>query len=234
MELRILAHLSQEEILLEAYRQGEDVHALTAKLLLDKTTISSEERHLGKVINFGVIYGMGAHRFARETGVGYGQAKLFLDRYRDRYPKVFGYLQRMEQEAIAQGYVTTILGRRRYVEFQSDSLQAFRGQDPSTVDLSQVKLRNIDAGILRAAANAPIQGSSADIIKIAMVQLAEQLQPYEARLLLQVHDELVFELPPEEWEELRPKIQQTMEQAVNLSIPLKVDISAGANWMDSK
>jgi DNA polymerase I len=186
------------------------------------------------VINFGVIYGMGAHRFARETGVSYGEAKGFLDRYRDRYPKVFGYLQRMEQEALAQGYVTTLLGRRRYVEFQSGGLQAFRGQDPSTVDLSKVKLRNFDAGILRAAANAPIQGSSADIIKIAMVQLAELLKPYEARMLLQVHDELVFEMPPEEWEELSPKIQHTMENAVTLSIPLRVEISAGANWMEAK
>ncbi len=237
VELRILTHLSQEEILLDAYRNGDDIHSLTARLLMDLDEgdeISKEERRIGKIINFGVIYGMGAHRLARETGVGYGEAKGFLDRYHDRYPKVFGYLQRMEQEAIAQGYVTTLMGRRRYVNFQGSNLQQLRGHDPASIDLKSVKPRGFDAATLRAAANAPIQGSSADIIKKAMVELHEKLKPYQGRLLLQVHDELVFEMPPEEWVELEPLIQQTMENAVQLSIPLKVEISSGQNWMEAK
>lgn len=235
VELRILTHLSQEEILIEAYHNGDDIHALTARLLMDgKDEITPEERRIGKIINFGVIYGMGAHRLARETGVSYGEAKGFLDRYHDRYPQIFGYLRRMEQAAIAQGYVTTLMGRRRYFDFQSSQLQQLRGQDPATIDLQAIKPRGLDAGLLRAAANAPIQGSSADIIKKAMVELAEQLKPYQARLLLQVHDELVLELPPEEWETLKPLIQTTMENAVQLSVPLKVEISAGNNWMEAK
>lgn len=235
IELRILAHLSQEPVLLEAYRSNQDVHALTARLLFDKDDITSEERRLGKIINFGVIYGMGAQRFAREASVGRTQAKDFIDRFNERYSKVFGYLQRMQQEAIANGYVTTIKGRRRYFNFSSQSLNALQGRKPEEIDLSKIKLRDqYDAQLLRAAANAPIQGSSADIIKIAMVKLHEVLKPYQANLLLQVHDELVFEVHPDEWESLQPQIKSTMESAVELSVPLVVDVRAGKNWMEAK
>jgi DNA polymerase I len=235
IELRILAHLSQEPALLEAYRNNDDVHTLTAKLLLEKDDISSDERRLGKIINFGVIYGMGAHRFAREAGVKSTEAKQFIDRFNQRYPKVFEYLQQMQREAIALGYVHTICGRRRYFNFSSESIKVWQGKDPSTVDLSTIKLRDqFDAQNLRAAANAPIQGSSADIIKLAMIQLHEQLKPLDATLLLQVHDELIFEVRPEMWEEVRSIIQTTMENAVSLSVPLKVDIHAGQNWMETK
>ncbi|MGK7907319.1 MAG: DNA polymerase I [Synechococcus sp.] len=234
IELRILTHLSQEPVLLEAYRNNDDVHSLTARLLLDKETITSEERRLGKIINFGVIYGMGAQRFARETGVSNREAKGFIDRFNQRYPNVFEYLRRMEKEAIAYGYVETILGRRRHFSFGSDALQRLKGKDPDSIDLSQLKLTRYDAGTLRAAANAPIQGSSADIIKLAMVKLHQILQDYQARLLLQVHDELVFEMPPEEWQELEGVIRTEMETVVKLDIPLKVEIHAGANWMEAK
>ncbi|MEB3356176.1 MAG: DNA polymerase I [Synechococcales bacterium] len=235
IELRILAHLSQEPVLLETYRNNEDVHTLTARLLFEKDNISSEERRLGKIINFGVIYGMGASRFAREAGVGRTEAKEFIDRFNDRYPLVFEYLQRMQREAIAHGYVTTIQGRRRYFNFTSGKLKDLQGKAPDDIDLTQVKSPGAyDAGLLRAAANAPIQGSSADIIKIAMVQLHEVLKGYQARLLLQVHDELVFELPPSEWETLKPQITGTMESAVSLSVPLVVEANAGKNWMDTK
>ena len=235
IELRILAHLSQEPVLLEAYRSNQDVHALTARLLFDKDEITSEERRLGKIINFGVIYGMGAQRFAREASVGRTQAKDFIDRFNERYSKVFGYLQRMQQEAIANGYVTTIKGRRRYFNFSSTSLKALQGRKPEEIDLSKIKLRDqYDAQSLRAAANAPIQGSSADIIKIAMVKLHEVLKPYQANLLLQVHDELVFEVHPDDWESLQPQIKSTMESAVELSVPLVVDVRAGKNWMEAK
>jgi DNA polymerase-1 len=235
IELRILAHLSQEPALLAAYRQGEDVHSLTTRMVLEKEEITSEERRLGKTINFGVIYGMGAQRFARATGVDTKEAKLFVDRFHDRYPKVFAYLRQMERQAIAQGYVSTILGRRRYFNFTSDRLNRLRGKNPDQIQPEALKsLGPGDAGLLRAAANAPIQGSSADIIKVAMVKLAAVLRPHRARLLLQVHDELVFEMPPEEWELLRPQIQATMESAVELQVPLVAEVHSGQNWMEVK
>ncbi len=235
IELRILAHLTQEPVLVEAYRGNKDVHTVTARLLFEKEIVTPEERRLGKVINFGVIYGMGAQRFAREAKVKAQDAKVFIERFNQRYPKVFAYLQRMEQQAIAQGYVETILGRRRYFNFTSDRLRGLLNRKPEEINLESLRgLSAYDAGLLRAAANAPIQGSSADIIKIAMVRLHEVLQNYQARLLLQVHDELVFEVPPSEWEELQPQIRSTMESAVELSVPLVVDVRAGQNWMETK
>ena len=237
IELRILAYLSQEPRLVDAYQQGQDVHTLTAQLMLDKTEISAEERRLAKIINFGVIYGMGPQRFAREAGVSRTEAKDFIDRFYQRYPGVFAYLQRMERQAITQGYVSTILGRRRYFQFDSRSLQRYRGQDVEAIadlDLTQIKMSHYDRGLLRAAANAPIQGSSADLIKVAMVQLHQALQPYQAQLLLQVHDELVLEVPPEELERVRSLIQTTMETAIPLSIPLVAEVHVGPNWMAAK
>lgn len=235
IELRILAHLSQEPVLLETYQNNRDIHTLTAQILFEKEEISSEERRLAKVINFGVIYGMGAQRFARESGFKTSDAKLFIERFNQQYSRVFAYLQQMQQEALARGYVTTIKGRRRYFNFGSDSLKKLRGSDPSSIDLSKLKLRDqYDAQLLRAAANAPIQGSSADIIKIAMVKLHEILQGRRAHLLLQVHDELVFEVHPDEWKTLQTEIKSAMESAVELSVPLVVEIRAGQNWMDAK
>jgi DNA polymerase I len=235
IELRILAHLSQEPVLIETYQKNEDIHALTARLLLEKDDISSDERRLAKIINFGVIYGMGAQRFAREAGVSTSVAKSFIEKFNDRYSQVFAYLQQMQREAIAQGYVETIKGRRRYFTFNTESLRRMRGMNPDDIKLDQLKLRDqYDAGLLRAAANAPIQGSSADIIKIAMVRLHELLKAYPANLLLQVHDELVFELDPDVWQDLKPKIKAAMEDAVNLSVPLLVEIHSGQNWMETK
>lgn len=235
IELRILAHLSGEPTLIEAYRTGEDVHGLTAKLLLEKDTVSSDERRLGKIINFGIIYGMGASRFAREAGVPLPDARGFIQRFNDRYPQVFDYLQQVQRQAIAQGYVTTLTGRRRYFQFTSAQLQKLRGNDPNSIDLERIKSPGqYDAQLLRAAANAPIQGSSADIIKIAMVKLAEVLKAYRSRLLLQVHDELILEVPPEEWDAVRSPIADTMAAAVELAVPLAVDLHAGANWMEAK
>lgn len=234
IELRILAHLSGEPVLVETYRNDDDVHALTARLLFEKDDITPDERRLGKTINFGVIYGMGASRFAREAGVNRADAKMFIDRFNERYPLVFGYLQQMQKNAIANGYVETIKGRRRYFNFTSGSLKRLQGKSPDEVDLQNIRPGGYDAGLLRAAANAPIQGSSADIIKIAMVQIQDLLKSYETRLLLQVHDELVFEAPPDEWAELSPQIQATMESAVQLEVPLRVDVHAGQNWMETK
>lgn len=237
IELRILAHLSQEPRLLEAYRQNQDVHTLTAQLLLEKDDITAEERRLAKIINFGVIYGMGAQRFAREAGVSYGDAKTFIDRFYDRYPGVFAYLQRMEHQAIAQGFVETILGRRRYFQFESSSLKQLSGkslEEIAEIDLGKLKMTTYERGLLRAAANAPIQGSSADLIKIAMVQLHQAIAPFQAHLLLQVHDELVLEIHPKDLETVRTTIRTTMENALPLAVPLIAEVHTGPNWMEAK
>lgn len=235
IELRILAHLSQEPILLKAYQQNEDIHTVTAKLVFEKEEVTSEERRFAKTINFGVIYGMGSLKFARSTGVDKANANEFIKRFNERYPQVFKYLEGVKKQAISQGYVETILGRRRYFDFTSNTLRDLKNRNIEDIDLSKLKnLGAYDAGLLRSAANAPIQGSSADIIKIAMVQLHEVLKNYQARLLLQVHDELVFEVPPQEWEELQPQIKSVMENAVSLSVPLLVDVRAGENWMETK
>jgi DNA polymerase-1 len=220
----------------EAYRTGDDVHALTARLLLEKDTITPDERRLGKTINFGVVYGMGAQRFARETGVSQAEAKEFLSKYKQRYPKVFAFLELQERLALSQGYVETILGRRRPFAFDPGGLGRLLGKDPLEIDLDTARRGGMEAQQLRAAANAPIQGSSADIIKLAMVQLHRRLgeSGLPARLLLQVHDELVLEAAPEVLEAVLTLTLDTMEQAVTLSVPLVVETGVGANWMEAK
>ncbi|PHX56940.1 DNA polymerase I [Tychonema bourrellyi FEM_GT703] len=233
IELRILAHLSQEPVLIEAYQNNRDVHTVTAQLLFEKQEITADERRFGKTINFGVIYGMGAIKFGKSMGKSAADGKKFIERFNQRYSKVFEYLEQVKKEAIALGYVSTILGRRRYLNF--DRLSDLKGTNPAEIHPDRLKsLSKDDAQSLRAAANAPIQGSSADIIKLAMIEVNKVLQNYQARLLLQVHDELIFEVPPDEWEELQPKIKDAMENALPLSVPLIVDIHAGQNWMETK
>ncbi|MEM7726958.1 MAG: DNA polymerase I [Cyanobacteria bacterium P01_A01_bin.45] len=235
IELRILAHLSQEPVLIDAYQNNRDIHTVTAQLMFEKEEITSDERRIAKTINFGVIYGMGSLKFSRSTGVDKKLANDFIKRFYTRYPKVFEFLEGVKKQAISQGYVETILGRRRYCQFTSNSLQKLHGREIEEIDLSKLKnLGPYDAGLLRAAANAPIQGSSADIIKIAMIRLHEVLKDYQARVLLQVHDELVLEVPPEEWEKLQPKVKSEMENSVKLSVPLLVEANAGENWMETK
>jgi len=217
IELRIMAHLSREPELVKAYNEGEDVHTRTAQILLEKQEVTSEERRLAKIINYGVLYGMGAQKFSRETGISVKEAKKFIDVFYVQYANIFSYMQSVEDEAEQNGFVTTVLGRRRYFH-ELKYVTGFR-----------------KAGLLRSAVNAPIQGTSADIIKIAMIELHDLLKNYRARLLLQVHDELVFEVPPEELAELQPKIKSIMESALpSLSVPLVVDIHTGANWMEAK
>ena len=236
IELRILTHLSGEEVLQEAYSTGDDVHALTARLLLDKDDVSADERRLGKTINFGVIYGMGAQRFARETGVSSAEAKEFLTKYKQRYPKVFAFLELQERLALSRGYVETILGRRRPFHFDRNGLGRLLGKDPLEIDLDVARRGGMEAQQLRAAANAPIQGSSADIIKVAMVQLQAVLlsQGIPARLLLQVHDELVLEVAPDALDTTRNLVVNTMENAIKLSVPLVVETGVGRDWMEAK
>ncbi len=236
IELRILTHLSGEQVLIDAYNNGDDVHALTARLLLEKEEISADERRLGKTINFGVIYGMGAQRFAREAGVGQAQAKDFLAKYKQRYPRVFAYLELQERLALSRGYVETILGRRRPFHFDPGGLGRLLGKDPLEIDLEVARRAGMEGQQLRAAANAPIQGSSADIIKLAMVQLQHELAAaaLPARLLLQVHDELVLEAAPEALEAVLALTRRTMEGAVQLQVPLLVETGTGPNWMEAK
>ncbi len=236
IELRILTHLSGEPVLVKAYNEGDDVHALTARLLLETDTVTPEERRLGKTINFGVIYGMGAQRLARETGMGQARAKEFLSLYKQRYPKVFLFLELQERLALSRGYVETILGRRRPFHFDPGGLGRLLGKDPLDIDLEVARRGGMEAQQLRAAANAPIQGSSADIIKLAMVSLQRALGEagLPARLLLQVHDELVLEAAPEALEEVRELTRRTMEQEVQLLVPLAVDTGVGPNWMEAK
>lgn len=216
IELRILAHLSQEPELMRAFNAGEDVHTVTAQLLLEKEEVSSEERRLAKIINYGVIYGMGAQKFSRDIGVPVKVAKQFIEKFNQRYERIFTYMQSVEVEAERDGYVQTVLGRRRYFR----NLKDIGGYQK--------------AALLRSAVNAPIQGTSADIVKLAMLRVHNILKDYQAHLLLQVHDELVFEVPLNEITELQPKIKAAMESALELSVKLEVDIHTGKNWMEAK
>ncbi len=236
IELRILAHLSGEESLQETYKKKGDVHAMTAKILLEKESISLDERRLGKTINFGVIYGMGAQRLSRSTGISQAEAKHFLNRYKERYPKIFAFLELQERLALTQGYVTTIFGRRRPFKFNPNGLGRLLGKDPFEIDLNLARRGGLEAQQLRAAANAPIQGSSADIIKIAMVELQRKIdeENLPAHLLLQVHDELVLETDIHALNHIKNIVVNTMENAVSLSVPLLVETGVGDNWMEAK
>ena len=219
IELRILAHLSEEPTLIAGFQNGEDVHTLTAQILFNKThkqDVSSEERRLAKTINYGVIYGMGAQRFAQSAGVSLSEAKAFIEKFNQQYRRIFEYMKSVEQQAEEQGYVETLLGRRRYFP-DLKNLSGYRKQAE-----------------LRAAVNAPIQGSASDLIKVAMVNLGPHLDREQIHLLLQVHDELVFEVTPATWPEWCPRIRTAMESAMSLRVPLQVDIQAGHNWQEAK
>ena len=216
IELRILAHVSGEESLLEAFRRGEDIHARTASevfgVALDAVT--PEQRDIAKTTNFSVIYGVTAFGLSRGLAISSKQAQEFLDRFFARHPRVKAYLLRTVAEGRERGFVTTLLGRRRY-------LPELRSGNP-----------NLRAFGERMATNAPIQGTAADLVKIAMVRMDAELrtQRLESRMLLQVHDELLFEAPPAEVERLRALATSVMESALSLDVPLKVDVKTGADW----
>jgi len=236
IELRILAHLADEEILINAFHKNDDIHSLTARLIFEKEEISSNERRVGKTINFGVIYGRGIKKFARSTGVSTPEAKEFLIKYKERYSKIFKFLELQERLALSKGYVKTIFGRKREFKFDKNGLGRLIGKDPYEIDLQSARRAGIEAQSLRAAANAPIQGSSADIIKIAMVQLNKKFieMNVPAKMLLQVHDELLFEVEPDSLEITTKLVKKTMEDCVKLNVPLLVDIGIGDNWMETK
>lgn len=218
IELRILAHLSQDPQLVEAFARGEDIHRRTAALIFDvpPNQVDADMRRVAKTVNYALIYGQGPNALAQQIGTTRAQAEEFIRNYFRRLPRVKEYLERTIQQARENLYVETIFGRRR-------PLPEILSTDNRTRSYAE-----------RAATNAPIQGSAADIIKIAMVRLAQRLanDGSRARLLLQVHDELVLETPAAEAAELGACVKEVMEQAADLSVPLTVDLKAGPNWRD--
>lgn len=216
IELRLLAHLSQDAVLVEAFRSGQDVHARTAAEIfaVPVETVSADQRREAKTINFGIIYGMGAHRLARSLGIPFKTAQQYIDQYFARYSGIKGYMDGVLEEARQRGYVTTLQGRRRYVP-----------------DL-QSKNRQVVSAAERVAINTPIQGTAADLIKIAMVAIDRRLQQekLDTRMLLQVHDELLFEVPEEEIEIVTSLVRESMESVTSLQVPLEVEIGQGASW----
>ncbi|MGL5743433.1 MAG: DNA polymerase I [Legionella sp.] len=217
IELRIMAHLSQDENLLNAFAQGWDIHAATASEIFQTPLdeVSSEQRRRSKAVNFGLIYGMSAFGLAKQIGVERQDAQYYIDTYFQRYQKVLEYMNRTRQQAHHQGYVETLFGRRLY--------------------LPEINARNLmrQKAAERTAINAPMQGTAADIIKKAMLSIAEWQNTYKtppARMIMQVHDELVFEVDENAVESSTKKIRELMEHAVKLSVPLVVSIGTGANW----
>ena len=164
------------------------------------------------------------------------EAKYFLSRFKERYSAVFNFLEYQERLALSQGFVETLLGRRRYFHFNKNGLGRLLGTPADDIDLTTARRAGMEAQQLRAAANAPIQGSSADIIKVAMIQLHSALKQtgLAAKILLQVHDELVLEVDPKDLEKTKLLVQKTMENAVKLSVPLIVETGVGVNWMEAK
>ena len=218
IELRILTHVSGEEALLESFRRGEDIHARTACEVFNVKPegVTPEMRRVAKGINFGVIYGISAFGLGQAAGVGQTEAQKYLDDYFARHPKVRAFIETTLAEGREKGYVVTLLGRRRY-------LPELKSSNP-----------NARAAAERMAMNAPIQGTASDLIKIAMVRMARELQSRElrSRMLLQVHDELLFEAPENEISALEPLAREIMESAMPLSVPLKVDMKVGSDWSE--
>ncbi len=219
VELRVMAHISQDPGLLSAFERGEDIHASTAATVLDVplSQVTPEMRRIAKSINFGLSYGMGAYGLAQRTGLSQEEAAGFIANYFARYPKVREYIEETKGMAREKGYVSTILGRRRYFpELRSTSRAHGR----------------VKRAAERMAINMPIQGSAADILKIAMIRLYGALQEkgLASRLTLQVHDELVLEVPEEEVKTVAPLVRSVMEGAYALRAPLKVDVKVGKNW----
>jgi len=220
VELRILAHIAHDPELLAAFRRGEDIHASTAATILNVPLdqVTSSQRRIAKAINFGLAYGMGAYGLAQRTGLSQDEANHFVETYFRRYAGVKRYIEETKAQARREGYVTTLLGRRR-------NLPEIRSQDRQQIAAAE-----------REAINMPIQGSAADIIKVAMIRLHRRLreQGLKSRMLLQVHDELILEVPEAELETVKPLVVQEMEQAYPLDAPLKVDVKVGRNWGEAE
>jgi DNA polymerase-1 len=221
IELRVLAHVSGDPGLIEAFQRDEDIHATTAAAILGVplNQVTPDQRRLAKAVNFGLIYGMSAYGLARSTGLTQAEAENFIEQYFGRFPRVRAYLRNTIAQARNRGYVETLLGRRRYFPvLQSTS----PGQVPAQKRAE------------REAVNAPIQGSAADIIKRASLLLRRALRErgLQARMIIQVHDELVLEVPEGEMDVTAPLVSQVMESAFPLRVPLKADLKSGSNWFE--
>ena len=218
IDLRALAHLSQDPKLVAAFAHGEDIHSTTASQVFSVplSEVTKDMRRLAKTVNFGVIYGMSEYGLEQATELSREQAAQFIKAYFEKYSGVKEYLARTKKEAAEKGYVQTLLGRRRYIP---------------EINASNAQVR---MAAERMAINMPVQGTSADIIKVAMIQLQHEMdkERLEAKMILQVHDELLFELPQEELVKLKELVLQIMPNAIKLSVPVKVDIKTGRSWGD--
>ncbi|MGB4870617.1 MAG: DNA polymerase I [Candidatus Promineifilaceae bacterium] len=223
VELRILAHVCQDAALLNAFRTDQDVHRTTAAAVynIPIEQVTYNQRRFAKAVNFGLIYGMGAFRLARDSELTLAEAEKYIEQYFGRFPGIRTYLDQTKLQARQQGYVETLLGRRRYFPVFKSTLGGSNRQAWLRAE--------------REAVNHPIQGTAADIIKIAMLRLHDALRAgYQARILLQVHDELLLEVPDEEMTAVKPLVIDTMSNAFQLDVPLKVEASTGHNWLELK
>ncbi|REJ33155.1 MAG: DNA polymerase I, partial [Bacillota bacterium] len=220
IELRVLAHMSGDEVLIDAFRRGQDIHTRTASEVfgVPPEQVSPEMRSAAKAINFGIVYGISSFGLARGTGLSQQDAQRYIEDYFRRYPGVRRYIDTVIETARERGYVTTLFGRRRY-------LPDLRSRNWARRSFAE-----------RTAMNTPIQGTAADIIKLAMVEVHRRLRAegLRARLVLQVHDELVLEVPKEELERTASLLRDSMVNVVQLAVPLVVDVEAGPNWLDTE
>jgi DNA polymerase-1 len=216
IELVVLAHLSQDPALVSAFTDGKDVHARTAALIfgIDEADVQRDQRRIAKTINFGVIYGMSAFRLAGELGISRSDAAAFIAAYDKTYAGVRRYMDGLVAEAERTGWSLTLMGRRRPI-----------------LGISS-RNKTEKAAAERVAINTPIQGSAADIVKIAMIRLDKALSGSSARILLQVHDELILEAPEAEAENIADLVHREMESAVRLTVPLRVGVEIGRRWGD--
>ena len=218
IELRILAHLSQDQTLIQAFQNDEDIHARTASEIFNvpMEKMTSAIRREAKVINFGIIYGMSAYGLSQQLGTEPKIAQAYIDEYFKKYTGVQAYIDRSLQEARQRGYVTTLLNRRRYLP---------------DIHSSTVVIRQAAE---RMAVNTPLQGTAADMIKVSMIRIQNRIEELglSSRMIMQVHDELVFEIPEEEFPKAIPMIRSAMETVMDLTVPLKVSVSAGKNWAE--
>jgi DNA polymerase-1 len=217
IDLRVLAHVSGDAALVRSFVAGEDIHAATAREVFrcpPDMPVPAEQRRMAKAINFGIVYGISPYGLAQQLKIPNDEAGAYIKQYFAKYPGVAAWIESIVQEARTQGSVTTLFGRRRYLP---------------EINAKNAQMRNFAE---RTAMNTPIQGTAADIIKIAMITLDRALRErgFSARLLVQVHDELVFEVPREEAGVLAPFIREHMEQAAQLRVPLVVDMKAGPHW----
>ncbi|MBL8045116.1 MAG: DNA polymerase I, partial [Anaerolineales bacterium] len=228
IELRIAAHYSKDPTLLKAFAEGEDIHTTTAATVLGlkPEKVTKDQRRLAKVINFGLLYGMGPFALSRQTGLTLAEAEEFVKNYFARFPLIKQYLDETKKFAAENGYVQTLMGRRRY----------FPGLSGSGVQANSREAAIARARAEREAINAPIQGTAADIVKQAMLNLPPALVKagLQAKMLLQVHDELVLECPKKEVKDTARVVRQVMESAFKLAVPLGVEVRSGTNWEEMK